>query len=248
MIITSEKDLEALKKIGKIVALTREEMIKHIKPGITTAELDSIGEKVLLEHGAKSAPRHEYNFPGATCISINDIAAHGIPGDRVIKEGDLVNIDISAELDGYFADTGISIPVEPVSSLAKKLCECSKSAFYKAMEKARPGSKINQLGRAIHNEARNNGFTVIKDLTGHGIGRRLHEEPEYIPNFFDKSQDYLLKEGLVLAIEPFISATAEFTVQDNDGWTLRTEDGCLVVQYEHTIVVTKGEPIILTAL
>lgn len=248
MIITSERDLEALKKIGRIVALAREEMIKNIKPGITTAELDRIGEEVLSQYGARSAPRYEYNFPGATCISINEVAAHGIPDERIVKEGDLVNIDISAELDGYFADTGVTITVEPSSSLAKKLCECSKSAFYKAMEKVRPGVKLNQIGRAIHNEARNNGFTVIKDLTGHGIGRRLHEEPEYVPNFFDKSQDYLLKEGLVLAIEPFISAGSEFTVEEKDGWTLRTEDKSLVAQYEHTIVVTKGEPIIITEL
>ena len=248
MIITSENDLNALKKIGRIVALAREEMVKSIKPGITTGELDLIGEKILSQYGAKSAPRYEYNFPGTTCISINDIAAHGIPGNAIIKKGDLVNVDISAELDGYFGDTGVTIPVEPASSLAKRLCECSKSAFYKALEKSKSGIKLNQIGRAIQNEARRNGFNVIKDLTGHGIGRKLHEEPEYVFNFFNKSEDYLLKEGLVLAIEPFISAGAEYTVEDNDGWTLRTEDRSLVAQFEHTIVITQGKPIILTEL
>ncbi|MBC2581466.1 type I methionyl aminopeptidase [Clostridium sp. DJ247] len=248
MVIENENDLEELKKIGRIVALAREEMIKYIKPGITTAELDAMGEKILTQYGAHSAPKSEYDFPGTTCISINDVAAHGIPGKRAIKEGDLVNIDISAELNGYFADTGISIPVEPVASVGKRLCDCSKSAFFKGIEKAKAGAKINQIGRAIYNEAKRNGFTVIKDLTGHGIGKKLHDDPQYIPNYFNKSIDGLLANGVVLAVETFISTKAERVYEEDDGWTLRTTDGSLVAQYEHTIIVTQGEPIILTML
>lgn len=248
MTIESEKDLNALRKIGEIVAIAREEMLKKIKPGITTAELDAIGESVLSKYGAKSAPRHEYNFPGTTCISINDEVAHGIPGPRVIKHGDMVNVDVSAELNGFFADTGATIVVEPISPLKSNLCACSQSALHKAIEVLKAGRKINQIGRAIMTEARKSGFTVIKNLCGHGIGRKLHEKPNNILNYYNPSDYRLLNEGLVLAVETFISTGAEHVVQDSDGWTLKTPDKSLVAQFEHTVVVTKGKPIILTAI
>jgi methionyl aminopeptidase len=248
MSIDSEKDVLALKKIGRIVALAREKMIKAVKPGMTTKELDIIGEKILSQYGATSAPKCEYGFPGATCISVNDEVAHGIPGSKVIHEGDLINIDVSAELDGYFADTGASITVGPSTALKQNLCNCSMKALYKGLEKARAGSKINQIGRAIFNEARNNKFTVIKNLTGHGIGRRLHEHPHNIPNYYDCLANEILTDGLVLAVETFVSSKAEFVVDSDDGWTLRTPDSSLVAQFEHTIIVTKNEPIILTTV
>ncbi|MCG8483371.1 MAG: type I methionyl aminopeptidase [Clostridia bacterium] len=247
MSIDSEKDLIALKRIGKIVSLAREEMKKAVKPGITTAELDDIGEKVLSKYGARSAPKCECNFPKATCISLNDVAAHGIPGSLVIKEGDTVNIDVSAELDGYFGDTGATVPVGKVSAIKKSLIECSRTALKKAIEKATAGSRINQIGRTINNEARKYGFTVIKNLAGHGIGRRLHEEPNDILNYCDKLDRRILNNGIVLAIETFISTGAEYAFQEKDGWTLKTPDGSFVAQFEHTIVVTRNEPIILTA-
>lgn len=248
MSIDSEKDLIALKKIGRIVALAREKMREAVKPGITTKELDRIGEKVLSQYGAKSAPLSEYGFPGATCISINDEVAHGIPGARIIQEGDLINIDVSAELDGYFADTGASMIVEPATALRQNLCDCSLKALRKGLEKAKAGSRINQIGRAIYNEARNHNFTVIRNLTGHGIGRRLHERPHEILNYYDWRANELLTDGLVLAVETFISSKAEYVVDSNDGWTLKTPDQSLVAQFEHTIVVTKNEPIILTTV
>lgn len=247
MSIDSEKDLIALKKIGKIVAMARDEMIKAVEPGITTAELDEIGEKVLSKYGAKSAPKCECDFPKATCISLNDVAAHGIPGSVVIQEGDTVNIDVSAELDGYFGDTGATIPVGAVSTIKNNLIECSYSALNKAIKKAKAGAKINQIGKAISNEAREYGFTVIKNLAGHGIGKKLHEEPYDIINYCDKLDKRILKSGTVIAIETFISTKAEYAVQQDDGWTLKTPDGSFVAQFEHTIVVTKDEPIILTA-
>ena len=248
MIIRNEQDLEGLRKIGRIVALAREEMKRLAKPGMTTKELDLIGKRVLDEHGAESAPEKEYNFPGVTCISVNEEVAHGIPGDRMIQDGDLVNIDISAALDGYYADTGISFVVGQGDELKAKLCQVAEDAFWAAMKKTRAGAKRNQIGRAVFNEARKNGLAVIENLTGHGIGRSLHEEPEHILNYFDPRDGALLKDGLVLAVEPFISAGANHIVELGDGWTFVTPDKSLVAQCEHTIVVTKGEPIILTAL
>lgn len=248
MIIKSEQDLEGLRKIGRIVALAREEMRRLAKPGMTTKELDLIGKRVLDEHGAESAPEKEYNFPGVTCISVNEEVAHGIPGDRVIQDGDLVNIDISAALDGYYADTGISFVVGQGDELKAKLCQAAEDAFWAAMKKTKAGAKRNQIGRAVFNEARKNGFTVIENLTGHGIGRSLHEEPEHILNYFEPRDGALLKDGLVLAVEPFVSAKANHIIELGDGWTFVTPDKSLVAQCEHTIVVTKGEPIILTAL
>jgi methionyl aminopeptidase len=247
MSIGSEEDLKALKKIGKIVSIAREEMIKAVKPGISTKELDEIGRRVLSGYGARSAPQYEYNFPGFTCISVNDEVAHGIPGDRILKRGDIVNVDVSAELDGYFADTGMSVVVSDADELKQTLCACSKNALFKAIQKAKAGTRINQIGRAIYNESRRNGFTVIKNLTGHGIGRRLHEEPHHILNYFELWDNQILNSGLVLAVETFVSTGAEYVLEDGNGWTLKTPDGSIVAQFEHTIVVTDKDPVILTA-
>lgn len=247
MTISSEKDRKALEKIGKIVSDAREEMIKGIKPGITTKELDEIGESVLSEYGARSAPKSEYNFPGFTCISVNDQAAHGIPGPLVLKFGDIVNVDVSAELDGYFADTGATVVLDGDDILKNKLCSCSLSALMKSISRARAGCKLNLIGKTIHEEAKANGFTVIKNLGGHGIGRRLHEDPSHILNYFNKWDTRLMRSGLVLAVETFISTKAEFVTEAKDGWTLKTPDRSLVAQFEHTIIITDGEPVILTA-
>lgn len=246
MSIDSEKDLKALEKIGKVVSMARDEMIKHLRPGISTKELDKVGEKVLASYGARSAPMYEYHFPGYTCISVNDEVAHGIPGTRIIKNGDIVNVDVSAELDGYFADTGASVVIG-TDKLKDALCECSKNALLKSIGKAKAGAKINQIGRTIHNEAKQNGFTVIRNLTGHGIGRRLHEEPSHILNYFEAWDNQILSSGLVLAIETFISSGAEYVIEDRNGWTLKTSDGSIVAQFEHTVVVMDNKPIILTA-
>ncbi|MEH7460735.1 type I methionyl aminopeptidase [Bacillus thuringiensis] len=248
MIIRNEQDLEGLRKIGRIVALAREEMKKQAKPGMTTKELDLIGKKVLDEHGAISAPEKEYNFPGTTCICVNEEVAHGIPGDRVLKEGDLVNVDVSAALDGYYADTGISF-VLGQDEAKEKLCAAAESAFWAAMKKVKAGAKQNQIGRAVNNDARKNGYKVIENLTGHGIGLSLHEAPNHILSYFDPMDNTLLKDGLVIAVEPFVSMGADHIIErGDDGWTFVTPDKSLVAQCEHTIVVTRGEPIILTEL
>ena len=249
MSIENEKDLEGLRKIGKIVAEAREAILKAVRPGITTAELDEIGGSILNKYGAKSAPQVEYNFPGYTCISVNHVVAHGIPDRTVLQEGDYVNVDVSAVLDGYYCDTGASVVVGREAVNTKDdLCRCAEESLYLALEKVKAGGKLNQIGRAVQNEAKKRGFTVIKNLTGHGIGRKLHEEPDHICNYYDKSDTRLLKEGWVLAVETFISTGAEYIDEGSDGWAYITPDKSLVAQYEHTVVVTKDKPIILTAI
>jgi methionyl aminopeptidase len=246
MSIESEEDLIGLKKCGRVVGLTLREMSRHVKPGITTGDLDRIGEEFLIKHGARSAPKLTYNFPGATCISINDEAAHGIPGNRVIQPGDLVNIDVSAELDGYITDTGATFAVTPVSPTKQKLMDCTKAALSNAIAAARSGQSINVIGQAVEAQARRCGFTIIKNLAGHGVGRGLHEQPSMVLNYSSAREKRKLTEGLVLTIEPFLSTGADFVAEAKDGWTLKTPDGSLLAQYEHTIIITKGRPVVVT--
>ena len=246
MTVETEQEIAALKRIGRIVAQTLSEMQNHLRPGMTTAELDDVGARFLQKHGAQSAPQLAYDFPAATCISINDQAAHGIPGNRVVRAGDLVNIDVSAELDGYFADTGASIPVPPVSPRKQKLCQYTKSALKRALSAARAGKRINEIGWAIEKEAQRGRFQTIRNLGGHGIGRSIHEQPHDIPSYYNRRDSRRLQEGMVLAIEPFLSTGARYVTEEPDGWTLTTPDGSVTAQYEHTVIVTRGAPIMLT--
>lgn len=246
MSIQSQKDLEKLRKIGQIVARCLQLMQSRLEPGITTGELDIIGGAFLESHGARSAPKLSYNFPGNTCISVNEEAAHGIPGARIIKAGDLVNIDVSAELDGYFADTGGSAVVPPQSKLHMRICDVARKALQSAMGEARAGAQINRIGLAIETEAKKNGFTVIENIGSHGVGRALHEEPGFIAGYYDKKDRRILRENQVITIEPFISSGAKQVFENGDGWTLVTKPGIFTAQYEHTIVITKGAPLIMT--
>lgn len=246
MSINSEKDLEGLRAIGRVVARCLQHMQSKLEPGITTGELDAIGGKFLELHGARSAPQLTYDFPGFTCISVNEEAAHGIPGSKVLKAGDLVNIDVSAELGGYFADTGGSAIIPPESKLHLQICAAAKKALENAMLEARAGAKLNRIGHAIEAEATRNGFTVITNLGSHGVGRALHEEPGFIPGFYDKRDKRVLKENQVITIEPFISSGAREVFENGDGWTLITNPGIFTAQYEHTLVITKGKPLIMT--
>ncbi|MFL2105345.1 type I methionyl aminopeptidase [Desemzia sp. FAM 23991] len=246
MIAKSEEDFNGLKEIGRICGSIRNKLVECTKPGMTTKELDEMAEKSFEEAGALSAPKETYNFPGYVCISVNEEVAHGIPGGRVIQEGDLVNIDVSASKNGYFADTGISFVVGQGETSKEKVCEVAKEAFYAGLKKAKPGSKKSALGKAVHNVAKRQGLTVIKDLTGHGIGRSIHEAPDHIFNYFSRWDDELLKEGMVIAFEPFISTLEEEVLEsEEDEWTLLTQKS-LVAQYEHTIILTQEGPIITT--
>lgn len=246
MSINSEKDLEGLRKVGRIVARCLQYMQSKLEPGITTAELDEIGGRFLAAHGARSAPKLTYGFPGHTCISVNEEAAHGIPGPRVLRAGDLVNIDVSAELGGYFADTGGSAVIPPESKRHSQICSVAKRALENAMLEARAGAKLNRIGHAIETEAIRHGFTVIENLGSHGVGRALHEEPGFIPGFYDKRDKRVLHENQVITIEPFISSGAREVFETGDGWTLATSPGIFTAQYEHTLVITKGRPLIMT--
>lgn len=246
MIIENENQFKALQEIGRICALARDEMAKNAVEGITTLELDLIGKKILDEHGAESAPKKEYDFPGFTCISINDVVAHGIPSSYVLKKGDKVNIDVSASKNGYFSDTGLTLIIPKGRDIDYKLLEATKSALYKSIDKAVSGTMTNNLGRAIFNEARRHGFHVIKNLTGHGVGKSLHDTPQNIFTYNERRGAELLKEGHVIAIEPFLSEKDEYIEEYPDGWTLKTPNKNFVYQFEHTIVVTKDKPIILT--
>ncbi|WP_260288696.1 type I methionyl aminopeptidase [Peribacillus aracenensis] len=231
--------------MGKIVASIRDELVQRTIPGITTKELDDIAGELLEKAGAVSAPKGEYDFPGYTCISVNEEVAHGIPGPRVIHEGDLVNIDVSGSKNGYFADTGISFVVGEGEAVLTKICDVAKKAFEAGLKKAKPGSKKSRIGKAVFETARQHGFTVIKNLTGHGVGRRIHEAPDHICNYYDPWDNELLKEGMVIAFEPFISTFEEEAFQKEDGCTYATEKS-YVAQLEHTIILTKNGPIIVT--
>ena len=246
MSIQNENDLIALRKIGKIVAQCLQYMGSQLEPGITTLEIDLLGQAFLEKHGARSAPKLVYNFPGTTCISVNEEAAHGIPGQKILSAGDLVNIDVSAELDGYFADTGGSFIIPPESNIKRNLCLATKRALEMAILAAKAGQPLSSIGRAIETEAIRNNLTVIENLGSHGVGRALHEKPDFIPGYFDPNDKRMLKENQVITIEPFLSTGATEVFDTGDGWTLATDKRFLTAQYEHTMVITKGKPLIMT--
>jgi methionyl aminopeptidase len=245
MSIDGMQDVAGLKRIGAIVAEARDVMGAAARAGITTAELDSIGKDVLERHGARSAPQLAYGFPGVTCISVNEQLAHGIPSARVLREGDLVNIDVSAELEGYWADTGASFPVGTVSAQANALLRATRLALEDGMKKARAGEPIRNIGRAVERRAKQHGFRVVRNLAGHGVGRHVHEEPQ-ISNTYNARDRRLLHEGLVITIEPFLTTGATEAIEGADGWTLSTPDGSRGAQFEHTMIVTRGQPIVVT--
>jgi len=247
MTIGSQKDIDKLAKIGKIVATTIQEMKEQTLPGMTTKELDEIGGSILERFGASSAPK-KINFPGYTCISINRDVAHGIPDDYVIKPGDLVNIDVSAELDGYYADSGYSFQISPKDTHITRLCNYTHQTMLKVINSLKAGVRVNQIGRIIESEAKKGGYKVIRNLCSHGIGKALHEEPREILPYYNPIDKSVLRNGQVITIEPFLSTGAEFVVEQADGWTLRVPDQSHVAQFEHTLIITRDKPIIVTAI
>ena len=247
MIIENEQQLEKLKEIGKICGTIRDTLKQNAKVGMTTKELDDIAKRLFEQFGATSAPIAEYDFPGYTCISVNEEVAHGIPGTRVINNGDLVNVDVSASKDGFYADTGISFIVgETDIAMKQKVIDVAEMAFNEAMKKVKPGAKLSQIGRAVNATAMKNDLKVIKNLTGHGVGQSLHETPKHILNYYDPNEKILLKEGMVLAVEPFISSNATLVTDGKDEWAFETKDKSYVAQIEHTVVVTKDGPLLVT--
>lgn len=246
MTVESAQDLAQLQKIGEIVAHTLETLRTAVQPGMTTAEVDAIAGDLLSAAGAESAPWITYRFPGNICISINDEATHGIPGKRVIRPGDIVKIDLSAARTGYFADAAVTIAVPPTSTATTALIDCARAALDAGCAAAVAGAPFSQVGRAVQQVARRSGFSVIAELTAHGVGRGLHEEPSYIPMVYDPRDKRILRAGQVITIEPHIAAGKGHIYTAKDGWTLRTKDRSPVAQFEHTIVVTSGAPIFVT--
>ena len=247
MSIETDQDLAGLKAAGVVVRDALAAMRAAAAPGVTTGELDEIGGQVFKAAGARSAPQLVYKFPGINCISVNDEIVHGIPSKkRKLAEGDLLKLDVTAELNGYMADAAITVPVGRVAERAKALFTCAERAFKVAMREVRPGRRAIDIGRAVEAEVKRDGFAVVRMLQGHGIGRTIHEEP-MIPNWPDPDCKGWLKEGLVITVEPIIAMGSGDMVADKDCWTIRTRDGSLAAHFEHTLVVTKGAPLLLTA-
>ncbi|CAL1518410.1 type I methionyl aminopeptidase [Chitinophaga sp. MM2321] len=248
MSITSEAELEGMRKISDAVAITLKEMRNYAKPGMTAKGVDDFGGKILASLGAKSAPKLTYGFPGWTCISINNEIAHGIPSEKkILQEGDLVNIDVSAELDGFWSDNGGSFVLGADLHHHQPLVNASRTILYTALSHIKGGVKIADIGKLIETAAHKSGYRVIRNLAGHGVGRSLHEAPDDILNCYDRLNKTRFRKNSVVAIETFIATASTYANQGNDGWTLVGNNGGYVAQHEHTIVVTDGQPVILTA-
>ena len=246
MSIESADDWKGLRRAGRIAHLTLDALEAHVRPGVSTADLDAVAARLFATHGAHSAPALVYGFPGTVLISVNDEVVHGIPGPRRLAAGDLVKLDVTVEKDGYIADAARSVIVESGSDLATRLVACAREAFAAALAVARAGTKVNAISWAVETTVRARGFTVMRGLTGHGVGRAIHEAPS-VPNHYDPWQRDVLTDGLVLTIEPIISAGSARIRQDRDGWTTRTTDGSWAAHYEHTLVITRDRPVVLTA-
>lgn len=248
MSITKESEFIGMKRISEVVGVTLKAMIAYAKVGMSTKELDDYGGKMLKRYDAISAPFKTYGFPGFTCISVNEVAAHGIPSETtILKEGDLINIDVSAALNGFWSDNGCSFVLGKDIYNHQPLVDASKIILYKAVNKIKGGVKICDIGYLIETEAKRSGFKVIKNLAGHGVGRSLHEAPENILNYRVKSNRERFKKNTTVAIETFISTKSTVAVELNDGWTLVGNKGGYVTQHEQTILITDNYPIILTA-
>ncbi|MBO3761169.1 type I methionyl aminopeptidase [Ciceribacter sp. L1K22] len=246
MIVSTDEELLRLKEIGRLCGIAIKTMSEALEPGITTRELDLIGRKVLEDNDARSAPELCYQFPGATCISVNEEVAHGIPGDRIIKAGDLVNIDVSAEKSGYFADAGASFIVPPGTAKLDRLVRDGKRALWVGLNQVKTGAKMASIGNAIGTFAKKNRYTLIQNLASHGVGHSLHEEPKELSTWPDPDETRIMEEGLVFTIEPFLSLGGVWAEDGDDPWTLYAEPKAPTVQFEHTVVVTKNGPVIVT--
>jgi methionyl aminopeptidase len=246
MSIESQADLLGMRTIGRIVALILREMCAAVRHGMTTSELDAIGAAAMKRLGARSAPQITYRFPGYTCISVNEEIVHGVPGDRRLEPGDIVKIDVTAEHDGYIADAARTVIVDEGSPVALRLRACAVAALAAALKAARAGERVSMIGRAVERQALKDGFAVVRELCGHGVGRTIHEHPD-VPNYENRFSKDTLTEGLVIAIEPMLAAVPARPVQGADGWTLSTHNGSLAVHEEHTVVIQHGAPLVLTA-
>ncbi|HVH72960.1 MAG TPA: type I methionyl aminopeptidase [Candidatus Dormibacteraeota bacterium] len=247
MSITSSEEMAGMRAAGTVVHRMLEAMKREVRPGVTTAYLDDVGAEVMRKNDARSAPALVYRFPGVTCISVNEEAVHGIPSRKKLRECDIIKIDVTIEKDDFMADAAVTMPIGLVSREKQRLIACAEEAFHLATRVARAGNRVSDIGRVIQSEVHRCGFSVIRELGGHGIGRTIHEPPS-VPNFSDSTARQILSEGLVITIEPIIAAGAGRPVVAGDGWTVRTADRAPSAHFEHTVVITTTEPILLTAV
>lgn len=244
--IKSQHEIELMREAGKLLAKTHEELAKVIKPGISTYEIDRIGEEIIRSYGCIPSFLNYNGFPASICVSVNDEVVHGIPSKkRILVEGDIVSLDAGLIYKGYHSDAARTVAVGNVSDEAKKLIEVTKQSFFEGIKYAREGCHLHDISNAIAEYCESFGYGVVRDLVGHGIGRELHEDPQ-IPNFRQKRRGIKLQAGMTLAIEPMINiGTCEVAWLDDD-WTVVTDDGSLSAHYENTVLITKGEPEILS--
>ena len=246
MTVDSENDVARLMATGRAVRRAFDAMQRAAKPGVSTAELDAIGAQVLETAGARSAPQHFYEFPGVTCISLNEEAAHGIPGSRLLRLGDMINIDVSAILDGYVADMGESFVVGPARPEQAKIIQSVRASVRAALARVRAGRSLNVIGKAVQKVADHAGFKIVENLGSHGVGRSIHEQPSYVP-LDNPNERRRLERGMVMTIEPFFTTGPAWVEEQADGWTLCVPKGEMVAQYEQTLIVTDRAPVLVTA-
>ncbi|WP_027483046.1 type I methionyl aminopeptidase [Deinococcus pimensis] len=247
MTISDEQDFEGMTRAGRVVADTLRILREAVAPGVTPADLDALAGEVFARHGASSAPRAVYGAPVNVFVSVNDDVVHGLPTTRPLRAGDVVSLDVTPLVDGFVADAALTVAVPPVSPGVRQLIECAEAAFDAAMKVVRSGRPLNVIGRAVEAEVARRGFSLLRELQGHGVGRTIHEAPD-VPNFYVASLKKPLREGLVLAVEPMVSSGRSWRTRTKaDGWTISTRDGGLAAHFEHTVMITKGRPLILTA-
>lgn len=247
MSIESAADLAEMRRVGRVVALTIAAMKAAVRVGMTTAELDGVAAATFRRFSARSAPQFTYGFPGVTCISVNDEIVHGIPGPRRLEPGDVLKLDVTAELGGYVADAATTILLPPIRPNVTRLKQATAAALRAALAVARTGEPVSVIGKAVESEARRTGFSVVRELCGHGVGRSIHESPA-VPNYENRFSRDMLTEGLVIAVEPMLMESPSRAVEAEDGWTIRTRNGCLAAHEEHTIVIRTESPFIVTML
>ena len=245
IILKTQQEIQKMKEAGVILANIHKEIAKMIKPGISTMDIDRFVEKYLKEHNAYPEQRGYQGYPYATCASVNDEICHGYPREDILKEGDIVTIDMVVNLDGWLADSAWSYAVGKVSDDAQNLLDITKEALYKGIEVARVGNRLGDIGHAIQSFVEAEGYSVVRDFVGHGIGKKMHEDPQ-VPHYGVAGRGQRLVEGMVITIEPMINIGTYRMKMDENGWTSRTVDGELSAQYEHTLAITSEGPLILT--
>ncbi|GCD84736.1 type I methionyl aminopeptidase [Parageobacillus thermoglucosidasius] len=247
IICKTPREIEIMREAGKIVALTRQELEKHIRPGITTKELDQVAEAVIRKHGAIPSFKGYNGFPGSICTSVNEELVHGIPGDRVLKEGDIISIDVGAQYNGYHADSAWTYPVGEIAEETKKLLEVTEKSLYIGLEEAKPGARLTNISHAIQTYVESHHFSIVREYVGHGIGQNLHEDPQ-VPHYGPPNKGPRLKPGMTLCVEPMVNAGSRYVKTLADNWTVVTVDGKMCAHFEHTIVITENGYEILTTL